>query len=87
MNNERWIDIKGYEGLYQVSNLGRVKSLRRTKPNGQTVIERILKESDNVVPKLIIIQNTNKDYEKENDTIFPITKINTDMDNILNVFL
>ena len=47
MNKERWIDIKGYEGLYQVSNLGRVKSLRRTKPNGQTVIERILKESDN----------------------------------------
>ena len=26
--NEEWRDIKGYEGLYQVSNLGRVKSLR-----------------------------------------------------------
>lgn len=26
---EIWKDIKGYEGLYQVSNLGRVKSLRR----------------------------------------------------------
>ena len=25
--NEEWRDIKGYEGLYQVSNLGRVKSL------------------------------------------------------------
>jgi hypothetical protein len=24
---EQWKDIKGYEGLYQVSNLGRVKSL------------------------------------------------------------
>ena len=24
--NEEWKDIKGYEGLYQVSNLGRVKS-------------------------------------------------------------
>ncbi|WPH56994.1 putative DNA-binding protein [Enterococcus phage G01] len=23
---EEWKDIKGYEGLYQVSNLGRVKS-------------------------------------------------------------
>lgn len=22
---ETWIDIKGYEGLYQISNLGRVK--------------------------------------------------------------
>lgn len=26
---EVWKDIKGYEGLYQVSNLGRVKSLTR----------------------------------------------------------
>jgi hypothetical protein len=25
---EIWKDIKGYEGLYQISNLGRVKSLR-----------------------------------------------------------
>lgn len=27
---EIWKDIPGYEGLYQVSNLGRVKSLDRT---------------------------------------------------------
>ena len=27
--NEVWKDIKDYEGLYQVSNLGRVKSLQR----------------------------------------------------------
>ena len=27
--NEIWKDIKGYEGKYQVSNLGRVKSLQR----------------------------------------------------------
>ena len=27
--NEVWKDVKGYEGLYQVSNLGRVKSLDR----------------------------------------------------------
>ena len=29
MNKEIWKDIVGYEGLYQVSNLGRVKSLKR----------------------------------------------------------
>lgn len=28
MNNEIWKDIKEYEGLYQVSNFGRVKSLK-----------------------------------------------------------
>lgn len=27
--NEVWKDIKGFEGLYQVSNLGRIKALRR----------------------------------------------------------
>ena len=27
--NEEWRDVKGYEGLYRVSNLGRVYSLRR----------------------------------------------------------
>lgn len=28
--NERWKDIKDFEGLYQISNYGRVKSLKRT---------------------------------------------------------
>ena len=29
MNKEIWRDVKGYEGLYQVSSEGRVKSLKR----------------------------------------------------------
>lgn len=37
---EIWKDIKGYEGLYQVSNLGRVKSLNYN----HTGKEKILKE-------------------------------------------
>ena len=45
--NEIWKDIIGYEGLYQVSNLGRVKSvarIRRQKHNTKaTVKERMLK--------------------------------------------
>lgn len=28
-NNEIWKDIKGFDGLYQISNLGNVKSLKR----------------------------------------------------------
>lgn len=44
---EEWKDIEGYEGLYQVSNLGRIKSLARviirsdSKPN--PINEKILK--------------------------------------------
>lgn len=26
---EEWVDVKGYEGIYQVSNLGRVKGMER----------------------------------------------------------
>lgn len=37
-SNEKWRDIKGYEGLYQVSNLGRVKSF--VKWNGHTYINK-----------------------------------------------
>lgn len=47
MLNEEWKDIKGYEGLYQVSNFGRVKSLGRiiVSKKGQEfkVEEKILK--------------------------------------------
>ena len=39
---EIWKDIKGYEGLYQVSNLGRVKSLKRlAKSNNNNYGTRI----------------------------------------------
>ena len=45
MMNEIWRPIKGYEGLYEVSNLGRVKSLERVRPNMANGLykERILK--------------------------------------------
>ena len=33
---EIWKDVKGYEGLYQVSNQGRVKSFKRY-PNGKVL--------------------------------------------------
>lgn len=32
---EQWKDIKGYEGLYEVSNYGNVRSLDRTIKRGQ----------------------------------------------------
>lgn len=46
MINEVWKDIEGYEGLYQVSNLGRVKSLERIISDGRHRKERILKPYD-----------------------------------------
>ena len=40
MNNEVWKDIEGYEGLYKISDKGRVKSIGYGK-------ERILKPANN----------------------------------------
>lgn len=42
MQLEVWKDIKEYEGLYQVSNLGRIKSLKRN-----TAREKIMKPREN----------------------------------------
>ena len=39
--NEIWKDIAGYEGLYQVSNMGRVKSLQSTKMHDRVKTEGI----------------------------------------------
>lgn len=42
MTKEVWRDISGYVGLYQVSNLGRVRSLDRVDMRGCHVKERVL---------------------------------------------
>lgn len=49
-NEEIWIDIDGYEEVYQVSNFGRIKSLSRMIFNGKGYYlskEKILKGSKN----------------------------------------
>lgn len=48
---EVWRDVKGFEGLYQVSNLGRIKSL--VGWNGKTHIkrEKIMSQADQSDPK------------------------------------
>ena len=38
MNEEIWKDIEGYEGLYQVSNWGRVKSLNYKRTGKEEIL-------------------------------------------------
>lgn len=65
---EEWRDVMGYEGLYQVSNEGRVKSLARTVSRSDgllvSVQEKILKLSPNVVSGHMRV-NLRKDYKTE----------------------
>lgn len=42
LENEEWIDALGFDGVYQVSNYGRVKTLGRWVSNGKS--ERWVKE-------------------------------------------
>lgn len=53
---EVWRDAPGYEGLYQVSNLGRIKSLQ----NGKAKILRLLKNSKGYLR--VCLSNENRKY-------------------------
>lgn len=43
-SDEEWRDVVGYEGLYQVSNLGSVKALPRQRKNGLFYKGHIMKD-------------------------------------------
>lgn len=47
IDSEEWKDIVGYDGVYMVSNMGRVKSLSRMTPNGRHFPTIIKKQSFN----------------------------------------
>ena len=54
--NEQWRDVAGYEGLYQVSNFGRVKSFQKNKV-------RILKSNSDIGGYLRVVLC--KDFDKK----------------------
>ena len=61
--NERWKDIKNYEGLYQVSDYGRVKSLERFNRRNIIVKEKILKMGKNSEYRYIVILSKDGKHE------------------------
>ena len=63
MENEVWKDIKDYEGLYQVSNMGRIKSLKRYEKSGSKIRlrnEKILKQKNTMGYNYVILSKCNK---------------------------
>lgn len=62
---EIWKDIVGFEGLYQISSLGRVKSLTRKTIDGKQLKEKILKPGiDSKGYYHIILRKDNKSFDK-----------------------
>lgn len=62
---EEWRDIKGYEGLYQISSEGRVKSKQRITRNNQTIKEKIRKpkiDKDGYCCVSLWIDGVSKEY-------------------------
>ena len=47
MQKEIWKPIDGFEGLYEVSNLGRIKILQKTRSDGKVYKEKLMKISTN----------------------------------------
>ena len=65
---EIWCDIPGYDGIYQVSNYGNVKSCQRIVPSlfsgSQKVSERILKQSTDKGYKRVTLSYMGKTFRK-----------------------
>ena len=61
---EIWKDIQGYEGFYQISNLGNVKSLERVVDKGNGILqhrkERIMNKRESIDGYYIAKLNVNK---------------------------
>lgn len=59
MTQEIWRDVKGYEGLYQVSNFGNIKSVDRTLSNGAFRMGQIKRQFPNKNNKLTQVMLSN----------------------------
>lgn len=54
MQLELWRPIEGYDAMYEVSNLGRVKSLERRAGNNHIIPAKILKQRFNISGYLVV---------------------------------
>jgi hypothetical protein len=57
MQTEVWKPVVGFEGLYEVSNLGRVKSLKRTTTSGRELVQSL-----NRGYKYVVLSKNGKQY-------------------------
>lgn len=61
---EIWKAIDGYDGLYEVSNFGRIRSLERKAIDGRIVREKILNPTKSQCPYLSVMLVKGKDKKR-----------------------
>lgn len=55
--------------------------------NKQSVIDEIYKKTNNVLPRIVIIQDTQKDYNENNNTPFDVVQLYTSMEDVAKVLI
>lgn len=63
LHNEQWVDVIGYEGCYQISNFGNLRSLDRHVPSGNGENKRFQKGG------AISVDSCKKGYQRVNLTV------------------
>lgn len=63
MENEIWKPIKNYEGLYEISNTRKIKSLKRLSVNGRLLREKNMKFSKNKNYDVVQLVDKNNNYK------------------------
>lgn len=67
---EEWKPVVGYEGLYEVSNFGRVKALEKVRVSGRgyglirVYPEKIMKTSDKAIYQKVVLRKDGKEKLK-----------------------
>lgn len=80
-------EFNGYEyfQILEVQLRHDFVNLKRYESND--VINAIVSKTSGILPKLIIVQNTGRDYSKENNTQFDIAQLDIKMNDIAKVLI
>lgn len=75
IKGEEWRDIPGYDGIYQASNYGRIKSVERLDSIGRLVNAKIMKQDLNQGNRCLLISLRNPGQKNKKHSVGAIVGI------------